>query len=143
MNMGNHQLESCICGDLQQLLEEQKRLALDDFRFVCEKIGYDTIPIILSNDKNQLEAWGWTEKGCFFTTTIFRLEAVDERTCCATLSLLEPVDMDGCPVEMCDNIFALRRTTNCIIVDLSCFCSIQPLSPRLVNRQLPIIEPKC
>jgi spore coat protein Y len=140
--MEDHQFDQCICGDLKQLLEEQKKLSFEGFRFICEKIGFDTIPFILSNDICQLEAWGWTDYGTFFTTTVFRLEALDERNCCATLSLLEPVDMDGCPVDFCENIFALRKTNNCIIVDLACFCSLQPLSPKLVNRTLPTVEPK-
>jgi spore coat protein Y len=128
---------------MKQLLEEQEKISFSGFRFICEKIGFDTIPFILSNETCQLEAWGWTDDGCFFTTNVFRLEALDERKCCATLSLLEPVDMDGCPVDICDDVFSLRKTSNCIIVDLTCFCSLQPLSPKLVNRLLPIIEPKC
>jgi spore coat protein Y len=141
--MGEHQKKTCVCHDLRQLLEEQKKLSFEDFRFVNGDFGYDTIPFILSTGKCQFEAWGWTNNGDFFMTNVFRLEAIDERRCCATISLLEPVDIDGYPVDMCDNIFSLRTTTNCIIVDLSCFTSLQPLSPRLVNRLLPIIDPKC
>ncbi|TDL72764.1 hypothetical protein E2R56_16360 [Rhodococcus qingshengii] len=141
--MGEHQKKTCVCHDLRQLLEEQKKLSFEDFRFVNGDFGFDTIPFILSTGKCQFEAWGWTNNGDFFMTNVFRLEAIDERRCCATISLLEPVDIDGCPVDMCDNIFSLRTTTNCIIVDLSCFTSLQPLSPRLVNRLLPIIDPKC
>jgi spore coat protein Y len=140
--MGEHQKETCVCHDLGQLLEEQKKLSFEDFRFVNGDFGYDTIPFILSTGKCQFEAWGWTNNADFFTTNVFRLEAIDEKRCCATLSLLEPVDMDGYQVDMCDNIFSLRTTTNYIIVDLSCFTSLQPLSPRLVNRLLPIIDPK-
>ena len=140
--MEDNRFESCICQDLKQLLDEQKRLSFTGFRFVCEKLGYDTIPFILSNETCQFEAWGWNEAGYFFTTNVFRLEVLDEENCCATLSLLEPVDLDGYPVDLCDQVFALRKTSNCIIVDLSCFCSLQPLSPKLVDRMLPIIEPK-
>lgn len=140
--MGEHQKNTCVCHDLQQLLEEQKKLSFEDFRFVNGDFGYDTIPFILSTGKCQFEAWGWTNNGDFFITNVFRLEAIDVRRCCATITLLEPVDIDGYPVDMCDNIFSLRTTTNCIIVDLSCFTSLQPLSPRLVNRLLPIIDPK-
>jgi spore coat protein Y len=140
--MGEHQKKTCVCHDLRQLLEEQKKLSFEDFRFVNGDFGYDTIPFILSTGKCQFEAWGWTNNGDFFTTNVFRLEAIDEKRCCATLSLLEPVDMDGYPVGMCDDIFSLRTTKNCIIVDLSFFTSLQPLSPRLVNRLLPIIDPK-
>jgi spore coat protein Y len=135
--------QQCLCTELEQLLEEQQRLALNDFRFVCEKIGYDTIPFVLSNEKCAFEVFGKTRNGVFFTTQVFRLENIDSRHCCAKLSLLLPVDIDGYPVELCDEVFSLIKTDNCIIVDLSCFCSIQPLSPKLVNRELPIVEPKC
>ena len=124
-------------------MEEQRRLFFEDFRFVNDDFGYDTIPFILSTRECQFEAWGWTNKGDFFTTNLFRLEALDAKRCCATLSLLEPIDIDGCPVDLCENFFSLRTTMNCIIVDLTCFTSIQALSPRLVNRILPIIDPKC
>lgn len=140
--MGEHQ-KKCVCHDLQQLLEEQKKLNFEDFRFINEDFGYDTIPFILSTGKCSFEAWGWTNNGDFFTTNVFRLELLDERKCCATISLLEPVDIDGYPVDICDNVFSLRTTSNCIVVDLSCFTSLQPLSPRLVDRLLPIVEPKC
>jgi spore coat protein Y len=141
--MGEHNNKTCICQDLIQLLEEQQMLTFDEFRFISEDFGHDTIPFILSNGACQFEAWGWTNNGDFFTTNVFRLEAIDERKCCATLSLLEPVDIDGCPVDICEGLFSLRTTMNCIIVDLSCFTSLQPLSPRLVNRLLPIVDRKC
>ena len=141
--MGENQKNTCVCQELQQLLEEQRRLSFEDFRFVNDDFGYDTIPFILSTRECQFEAWGWTNKGDFFTTNLFRLEALDAKRCCATLSLLEPIDIDGCPVDLCENFFSLRTTMNCIIVDLTCFTSIQALSPRLVNRILPIIDPKC
>lgn len=136
--------ESCFCIELNQLLEEQEKLSFKDFRFVCDMLGYDTIPLIISNQKCPLEAFGRTVNGKFFVTSVFRLEKLDTKHCCATLSLLEPVDMDGCPIEfLCDEIYSLNKTDQCIIVDLSCFCKIEPLSPKLVNRPLPIIEPKC
>jgi spore coat protein Y len=135
--------EQCLSSELEQLLEEQQRLSFDDFRFVCDKIGYDTIPFVLSNEKCAFEVFGRTRNGLFFTTQVFRLESIDSRHCCATLSLLLPVDIDGYPVDLCDEVFSLIKTDNCIIVDLSFFCSIQPLSPKLVNRELPIVEPKC
>ncbi|MCM3568693.1 CotY/CotZ family spore coat protein [Neobacillus mesonae] len=135
--------ESCFCSEMQQLLEEQGKLSFKDFRFVCESIGYDTIPFILSNQKCRFEAFGINGKGKCFVTPVFRLEKLDTKHCCATLSLLEPVDMDGCPIDLCEEVYSLLKTDNCLIIDLSCFCAIQPLSPKLVDRPLPIIEPKC
>jgi len=133
----------CICEEMEQLFEEQQRLSFEGFRFICEKFGFDTIPFIITNGKCPFETFGVTRLGEFFTTQVFRLDEIDSSHCCATLSLLMPVDMDGCPVELCDDVFSLLKTDICIIVDLTCFCTIQPLSPKLVNRELPIIEPKC
>ncbi|MBO0960406.1 spore coat protein [Neobacillus sp. MM2021_6] len=141
--MGISEVEQCICHEMEQLLEEQQKLSFEGFRFICEDIGFDTIPFILSNGKCPFETFGVTRYGDFFTTQVFRLENIDSKHCCATLSLLIPVDMDGCPVDLCDDVYSLIKTDNCTIVDLSCFCTIQPLSPKLVNRELPIIEPKC
>jgi spore coat protein Y len=138
-----HRVKSCICNDLQQLQAEQEKLSYKGFRFICESLGYDTIPFILSNGKCELDAWGRTENGIFFYTNVFRVEEVDEDHCGARLTLFERVDIDGCPVDLCEDVFSLIKTNNCIIVDLNCYCSIQPLSPKLVNRPLPIIEPKC
>jgi spore coat protein Y len=141
--MENHRFDQSICNDLKQLQEEQEKLSLDGFRFICDSIGFDTIPFILSNGKCPLNAWGRTINGHFFTTQVFRLEMIDVGQCCAKLLLLEPVDMDGCPVDLCEDVYSLLKTKHCIMVDLKCFCTIQPLSPKLVNRPLPIVEPKC
>ncbi|MBL4952457.1 CotY/CotZ family spore coat protein [Neobacillus sp. OS1-32] len=138
----NKHTESCFCHDLQQLLEEQEKLSLKGFRFVCESIGYDTIPFIISNQECRFEAFGRSVTGNCFITPVFRLEKLDINHCCAVLSLLEPVDIDGCPMEFCDEVYSLIKTQECIIVDLSCFCALEPLSPKLVDRPLPIIEPK-
>jgi spore coat protein Y len=133
----------CICQEMKQLLDEQERLSFKGFRFVCEKVGFDTIPFILTNGRCPFEAFGIMPNGQLFTTKVFRLEKVDSDDCCATLSLLVPLDFDGFQVEAYDEVYTYLRTDECINVDLSCFCTIQPLSPRMVNRPLPIVEPKC
>ena len=74
--------------------------------------------------------------------SIFSIRKLDEETCCAVLSLLEAVDMEGNPTDSCDDLFALRKTKSCIIVNLNCFCAINPLPLEFVNRPLPMIEPK-
>lgn len=132
----------CICLELKRLKEEQEKLSLKGFRYVCESMGFDTIPFILSNGENPFKGFGRTVNGQFFTTIVFGLEKLDINHCCATLSLLVPVDIDGIPIEFCDEVYSLLRTNICVTVDLNCFCSIQPLSPKLVNRQPPIVEPK-
>nr|WP_225941890.1 CotY/CotZ family spore coat protein [Sporosarcina limicola] len=100
----------------------------------------DTIPFMLStSEKNKpFKAF---YKG--IATPYFRLEKLNEEICCAVLSLLEAIDIEGYPADSYDDFYALRKTKSCIIVNLNCFCVINPLSPELVNRPLPIIEPNC
>lgn len=134
--------ESCICHAMKTLLKEQRIIAGVDmeFQFICLSKKMDTIPFMLySTNKNKpLMAIN----KCI-ATPFFRLENLDEETCCAELSLLEAVDMEGNPTDSCDDLFALRKTKSCIIINLNCFCAISPLPPEFVNRPLPIIEPKC
>lgn len=126
---------------MKTLLKEQKILSGRDmkFQFICMPKEKDTIPFLLFTHKlnKPLKAY---HKG--MATQYFRLEKIDEEICCAELTLLIAVDMDGDPVDVDDDFFALRKTNSCIIVNLNCFCVINPLSPDLVNRPLPIIEPK-
>lgn len=143
----DHRESGCICRAMKRLWKEQKQLAGSDYQFVCNPFGMDTIPFMLyckEECKKPFRAFSITGKrnDCF-STTFFRLEKLDEKKCCAVLSLLEAVDMDGTPVEACEDIYSLLKTDICLTVDLSCFCVISPLPPKLVNKPLPIIEPKC
>ncbi len=134
--------QSCICDAMKRLWKEQQLIAGIDmeFQFICLLKKIDTIPFMLhSTKKDKL----FTVSNKCITTPFFRLERLDEETCCAVLSLLEAVDMEGNPTYSCDDLFALRKTKSCIIVNLNFFCAINPLPPEFVNRSLPIIEPKC
>ncbi|HHY72435.1 MAG TPA: hypothetical protein GX497_04260 [Bacillus bacterium] len=138
--------ENTICIAMKRLQKEQKIIAEKDmeFQFIQNVPNPDTIPIMLFGNQNSqkpFSAFCIDDVGCF-KTNFFRLEKLDEEKGCATLSLLEAVDMDGCPVEDCDEIYSLLKTKCCVTVDLRCLCIINPLSPDLVNRPLPIIEPK-
>ncbi|MGE7917597.1 CotY/CotZ family spore coat protein [Viridibacillus sp. NPDC093762] len=133
---------SNICLAMKKLQKEQRILSeMDiDFQFICSLQKFDTIPFMLFTNDSQKPF------SAFFNcikTSFFRLEKLDEETCCALLTLLEPVDMDGCPVDSHEDVFSLRKTKECIIVVLNCFCAINPLPLALVNKPLPIIEPKC
>lgn len=130
-----------ICLAMKRLQCEQRMLSErdEDFQFICDLPKMDTIPFMLitKDSKKPFRAFA----NCI-ETPYFRLERVDEETCCALLTLLEPVDMDGCPVDSHENVYSLRKTKECIMVVLSCFCAIHPLPLVLVNKPLPIIEPK-
>ncbi|MFJ7933868.1 CotY/CotZ family spore coat protein [Sporosarcina sp. NPDC096371] len=133
---------SCICHAMKRLLKEQQIIAGIDmeFQFICSAKKVDTIPFMLNatNKNKPFRAF----YNCI-ATPFFRLEKMDEDTCCAQLSLLEAVDIEGNPTDSCDDLFTLRKTKSCIIVNLNCFCAITPLPLECVNRPLPIIEPKC
>ena len=130
-----------ICHEMKKLLKEQRIISGSDmkFQFICRSKETDTIPFMLYPQELKKPFMAY-HKG--MTTPYFRLEKIDEEICCAVLSLLVAVDMDGDPVELNDDFYALRKTKSCVIVNLNCFCVINPLSPELVNRPLPIIEPK-
>ena len=130
-----------MCSEMKILLKEQKILSGSDmeFQFICIKKDKDTIPFMLFNNELN-KPFMVNYKG--MATPYFRLEKIEEEICCAVLLLLVAVDMDGSPVDPHDDFYALRKTKSCVIVDLNCFCVINPLDPELVNRPLPIIEPK-
>lgn len=133
--------KSPICSAMKRLQYEQKIIAGYDktFQFICQRNGLDTIPFMLypAGVNHPFMA----HYKCF-PTPFFRLEELDEELCCAVLSLVIPIDMDGYPADSYEDFYALRKSSSCIIVNLNCFCAIIPLSPSFVNRPLPIIEQK-
>ncbi|WP_208585598.1 CotY/CotZ family spore coat protein [Gracilibacillus suaedae] len=134
--------KNCICNSLEKLLKEQKQLAGESYQFVCNPHGMDTIPFMLTNSHLcSFRVFGVEENECF-STSIFRIEDIESDRCCASLTLLKAYDMDGCITDCMQDVYSIKKTDQRIMVDLSCFCIITPLPPKLVNRPLPIIEPK-
>jgi spore coat protein Y len=148
--------ETCVCDVLTELVEEQKELK--DFLLICkyfrhmveEKKGEGLVPFMLYMEDqidlpfqlSALEKNTETDGISCLKTPFFAVESVDNKNCCATLILLRPVDMDGNDTDQLSDLFRLERTKSCTEIDVSCFCAIQCLDPRLVNRELPVIEPK-
>jgi spore coat protein Y len=133
--------KNCICTAMKTLLKEQNFISGRgmEFQFICITKKNDTIPFMLFNNKST-KPFTAIHKGR--KTPFFRVEEIHEDICCAVLSLLVAVDMDGDPVDPGDEFFSLHKTQSCITVNLNCFCVINSLQPELVNRPLPIIEPK-
>lgn len=133
--------ENTICKAMKRLLEEQDIIAMKDieFQFICNLKKYDTIPFMMISSECK-EPFSVHYK-CI-TTSHFRLEKIDAETSCATLSLLVPVDIEGNFINSSDEFYALRKTKTCVIINLNCFCAINPLPPELVNRPQPIVFPK-
>jgi hypothetical protein len=125
---------------MKELLEEQQLLAEfgKGFRFIHMPHSKDTIPFMLQT-KQSTNFTGITNGNI---TPYFRLEKIDEASCCAQLSLLQPVDLKGQPPLTDQHLYALQKTSDCIFVKLCGFSAIIPLPHELVGRPLPIIEAK-
>jgi spore coat protein Y len=135
---------SCVCKTLQKLFSAQEvqkdTRNSPTFRLPRKKV----IPFQISTNHGHctpFSATGINRNGQCFSTTYFILNKIDDN-CCAELTLLEPVDVLNVHVETCDDIFSLRTTQSCITIDATCFCSFHPLSPKLINRTLPINDDK-
>ncbi|PPA68942.1 CotY/CotZ family spore coat protein [Jeotgalibacillus proteolyticus] len=131
---------NCISNAMKILLKEQEILSKrdKDSLFIKSK-KMDTIPFILTAKNSSTPFTAYSKSG---ETPFFRIEEIDNQTGCAKLSLLEGYDMDGTPAATCKDVYSLRKTKDCIVVVLNCFCVITPLPPELLNKPLPIIEPQ-
>ncbi|MGM7719622.1 CotY/CotZ family spore coat protein [Metabacillus sp. Hm71] len=145
---GKDRENHCVCDAVEQILAEQEAVeeiacptsCFSNLLSPAANPGRDTIPFILFDKKGDLfKAFGNVgelNNGSCFKTVFFRVEAVKD--CCATLSLLRPVNGSGqteCCIDPCD-LVALEKSEFCIEVDLDCFCAIQCLSPDLVGRAI-------
>lgn len=139
---GGKALEMCrLCEEMKQLWKEQQLLAEfgKGFRFVQLSDSKDTIPFMLQIPK-QTTPFTVIVNG--HSTPYFSLENIDEGSCIAQLSLLQPVDLKGQPALNDQDLYALIKTAHSIIIKICNFSSVIPLSHELVGRPLPIIESK-
>ncbi len=102
------------------------------------------IPLILyTKSGNMLDVYVKQDTDYYFNTPFFIIKKIDKTNDCVLLSSLEPVGIDGCTVDFpIGCVYSLIETNKCLTVNLSCFCGIQTLSSKLVNRDIPIIQPK-
>jgi spore coat protein Z len=84
------------------------------------------------------------EDDCFgcFLDEYFKIEFICKTACCGKLSLLRPIDENGCITKSICETARLEETDYCIEVNFHCFCALQRLSMALVNRPLDTIHPK-
>ena len=132
-------MKCCLCEEMKQLWKEQKLLTEfgKEFRYIHIQETKDTIPFMLITAKNFKPFTAIIDGN---TTPYFRLEKIDEESCCVQLSLLQPVDLKGWQAYNAEDLYALKKTDHCILVKLCCFCAINPLPHELVDRPLPIVE---
>jgi hypothetical protein len=140
----------CICDALFELKKLQDYINHSETpyfgKLLSTLVGVDTIPFTLFRKDGPMFLTGCDskEKGkaefCF-TTSYFRLEKLDVDTCCATVSLLRPLDIYGEDVESMCEVTKLIKTSTCVEIDLDCICAIQCVDVDLLKRII-IIEPK-
>lgn len=135
-----------LCEALLELKAMQDLISRSPTHYFCDLlrtiVGTDTIPIVLQTNKGDFIKRIHKFDSCCFETKFFRIEEIDEQLCCAKLSLLRPLDIEGCDTnDICD-VFRLQKTDVCTTIQLSCVCAIQPLDVELLKRKV-IIEPKC
>ena len=135
--MKNKNAFTCVCDAVENILNQQEAVEETKCPTSCysnllnpvKTLG-DTIPFLLLNEKGEpFKAFGNVGGECF-ETSFFRVEKIHH--CCATLRLLLPLDCHGHAAHKICDVKDLVKTRNCVEVDLSCFCAIQCLSPRLL-----------
>jgi hypothetical protein len=129
----------CVKSILETIFETQNKANLPIFQGIL----HETIPIILytSATVKPYFAFGITSNSQLpFRTCFFRIE--DLANSSVELSLLRSLDVKGNCVDTIDTPYRLERTNIKVIASLQGFCSIQCISPKLVNRQIIIIGHK-
>lgn len=144
----NH--KNCVCTALMELKSQQDQLGgcpTSCFSSLLAKIlKVDTLPfMLLTENKGPLELVGF-EKNHYpggishFQTSFFRIESIEEKKCCAKISLLRPLDIHGHIAESICDVARLERTKICTEIDLECVCAVQCLDVDLLKKIE--IEPK-
>lgn len=144
MSNGNSIISKNSLYELMEgLLNKQERFE-DEQQAFSSGNKKDSIPFLLYTKQGELFKGKKAEgEDDWLDSPFFTVKNVNINSGCATLSVLEPVDIDGCRVEAAAEVFSLLHTNFCLTVNLNFFCAIQPLSANLIERPIPIIEPKC
>lgn len=133
----------CLCDALYELKLFQDLIKDSQTKYygqlLAKIVGTDTLPFFLLTKKGHPLSFSDTDE-CF-ETSYFRIESIDKEECCATISLLRPLDIEGCLSNSLCDVVRLERTSTCKVVDLTCFCAVQLLETELLTRKV-IIEPK-
>ena len=142
-NYNSFTTKSCMYELMAKLLKKEEQFK-DEGHFCTLDNKRNRIPFLLYTNQGKLfKGKGMDERACdWLLSSFFTVNSLDGNGC-ATLSILEPVGMDGCRVESFPEVFSLIETNFCLTVDLNFFCAIQFLPSKLVELPLPIIEQKC
>ena len=130
--------ESCLKDTLCVILKLQKKgQILDDVNESCDRpfLGpslnngfFNTRPITLYCCRNNaLWTMPYTVNGTTSTSSVFRIEALDDN-CCATFRVLAPN-----PEESCCNSIPYIATNSFFTINLDCLCAIRCLDDSFVE----------
>ena len=143
--------KKCLCEALYEIKKLQDIISTSKTEYfgnlLLKLTRVDTIPFMLLTDRGPLKMIANANNhkkmsldSCY-QTSFFRLEKVDTETCCAELTLLQPLDYSGnINNNLCDLIL-LKKTKECVAIDLSDVCAIQIIDLDLLTREI-VIEPK-
>lgn len=104
---------------------------------VGNPLNKDSKPIpfvLLTKTGDMLIAIGQDKLRGIFLSPYFILNKYIKEYCCAELTILEPVGIDGCPVDHLENFYSIKKTEHCIVVSLKNFTAFQTFSSNYVDR---------
>lgn len=129
--------DNCIDSLLEAIMNLQHYATIPMFEVILK----DTIPLILYTDKHihPYEAYG-CHLNKTFTTIYFRLDEILPSHIVVTL--LYPMDEDGDNIPSINCPFALEKTNHKIQICTKDILAIQSISPKLIDRQVIIVNPK-
>lgn len=151
INRKNHSRDTCIYSILQSILQKQnkpeKQKEFEDSFLPPNDREGDTIPILLysSSSAEPFSVYGnigdcLPDSFGAFKTNFFRIEKLNGNS--FTCSLLRPLNEDGQLADSILSTYRLEKTDFHIEIKLENFLNIQCASPKLVNRELLIVEQK-
>ncbi|MGM9923941.1 MAG: CotY/CotZ family spore coat protein [Bacillus sp. (in: firmicutes)] len=175
----NEYSNDCVCSTLLSVAEAQERVeedcrtgcmqSIDELKGRLRIRSFDTIPVLISTECNPFSAAGALRSNSgerifnVVRSFLFRVNYVDEDTCCATLELLRPVTLhhyhdedsrdeteddsrdhhhhhDQCDtpydefLQALNNAKKIVRTGICVTVDLKTIASVTCLPPIHTNQ---------
>ncbi|RPF50696.1 CotY/CotZ family spore coat protein [Aquisalibacillus elongatus] len=133
---------SCVCEVLDDLLKQQQRHGEDHCvqSLKSPKKHFDVIPFMLQTPYGHpFFTFGKVGSKHCFITVFFKVVKVDCHKNCAVLELLKPDrpifdhETDCVEIDKICDVKELRRTGECVFVDLSCYSAVKLISPELVK----------
>lgn len=123
----NNKQQSPLCNRFEMILEKKEVIPF----FLVTASG-NLFNAVIVNDRF----------GTVYSP-VFIMEELNTERGCLVLTILIPIDIEGCPIDLGSDLYSFLLTNHRITLNLDGVCGIVPLPPGLINRYLPIPEPKC